>query len=120
VKGRRKTMIRNVREDDYSIVIESLNDWWGGRNMTDMLPRLFFVHFQESSFIFEEAGKIVGFLIGFISNTYKDIAYIHFVGVDPDFRKNKIAAGLYTRFTEYCLKHGVSNIKCVTSPVNKV
>jgi len=111
-------MIRNINEDDYGFIIEKLNEWWSGRNMADMLPRLFFIHFQDSSFIFEEAGKIAGFLVGFISNTYKDTGYIHFIGVDPKFRKHKVATNLYKRFIEYCLDHGVSNIKCVTSPIN--
>lgn len=113
-------MIRNIREDDYDTIILKINEWWGGRDMVKMLPRLFFIHFQGSSFAVEDLGRIVGFLIGFISDTHKDIGYIHFVGVDPTYRNQKIATKLYKKFIDYCVGNGVLNIKCVTSPTNKV
>jgi hypothetical protein len=37
--------IRNIEETDYIPVITVLNGWWGGRNMADMLPKLFFQYF---------------------------------------------------------------------------
>lgn len=109
---------RNIQESDYNYVIERLNTWWGGRNMADMLPRLFFIHFQDSSFICFKGNRVIGFVVGFISNSQKDTGYIHFVGVDPDFRRSNIANALYSRFFNYCKNKGVKYIKCVTSPVN--
>jgi len=47
---------RNVSEEDYLKVIEVLDDWWGGRPMTGLLPRLFFEHFQPTSFVVEDNG----------------------------------------------------------------
>ncbi len=40
--------------------------------MAAMLPKLFFVHFQETSFIIEEDGETLGFLCGFFSQTHKE------------------------------------------------
>lgn len=34
-------IIRQVESSDYQPIISVLNDWWGGRNMSDMLPKLF-------------------------------------------------------------------------------
>jgi len=76
------TAIRHAEPDDHARVAAVLDDWWGGR-MRDMLPRLFFVHFRETSFVAEEAGELVGFLCGFLSQTHADEAYCHFVGVRP-------------------------------------
>jgi hypothetical protein len=59
--------IRHVKEDDYDSIISVINDWWGGREMADMLPKLFFQHFQHTSFVCEEKNTIVGFLVGFVS-----------------------------------------------------
>ena len=42
--------------------------------MRAMLPRLFFEHFRDTSFVAEEDGEIVGFLCGFLSQTYPDQA----------------------------------------------
>jgi ribosomal protein S18 acetylase RimI-like enzyme len=111
--------IRNIEETDYEYVIERLNTWWGGRNMADMLPRLFFIHFQDSSFICLDGDKILGFVVAFVSNVHKDTGYIHFVGVDPDCRRSNVAKSLYSQFFSYCKGRGVKYVKCVTSPVNK-
>ena len=111
---------RNVKESDYEYVIERLNSWWGGRNMADMLPRLFFTYFPDSSFICLDQGRIVGFLVGFVSNAIRDTGYVHFVGVDPDCRRSNIAKTLYSHFFQYCSGKGVVTIKCVTSPVNSI
>lgn len=49
--------IRNVKEGDYAPVIGVINDCWG-RNMADILPKLFFQHFQDTSFVVEENDRI--------------------------------------------------------------
>ncbi|SFJ49334.1 GNAT family N-acetyltransferase [Thermoflavimicrobium dichotomicum] len=112
-------LVRNVRESDYSYIITRVNEWWGGRQMFQKLPRLFFSHFQETSFIIEDKNQIVAFLIGFISQTHPNEAYIHFVGVHPDERKKGYARKLYHHFFEVIKQRGCNIIKCVTSPINK-
>jgi len=62
-----------------------------------MLPRLFFTHFRETSFVAEDGGWLAGFLCGFLSQTYPDQAYVHFVGVAPDRRGDGLARDLYER-----------------------
>lgn len=111
--------IRHAEASDYAPIITVVNDWWGGRSMSDMLPKLFFVHFHDTSFIAEKDGKCVGFLIGFLSQTFPDEAYIHFVGVHPEYRKEGVGRLLYERFFEAVRAHGRSIVRCVTAPVNK-
>jgi predicted GNAT superfamily acetyltransferase len=112
--------IRYAEPSDYDPVVSALNDWWGGRLMSDMLPRLFFVHFRETSFVAEENGEIIGFLAGFLSQTFSDEAYVHFAGVRPDSRSRGVGRALYERFFEVAEQHGRTVVRCVTSPVNKV
>ncbi len=111
--------IRNAEPQDYYFVSAVINDWWDGRQMRDMLPKLFFTHFRETSFIVEQNGAVVGFLNGFFSQTFSDEAYIHFVGVHPDFRKAGVARVMYEQFFEAAKSHGKTLVRCVTSPVNK-
>ncbi len=111
--------IRHTEPRDFYFVTSVIDDWWGGRHMRDMLPKLFFVHFRETSFIAEMDGQIVGFLNGFFSQTFSDEAYIHFVGVHPDYRKASVARALYEKFFEVTRAHGRHCVRCVTSPVNK-
>lgn len=112
--------IRNATGSDYYEISPLINEWWGGRNMTDMLPKLFFDHFTTTSFIAEKDGKLVGFLIGFLSQSYLNEAYIHFVGVHPDYRKHHIGKILYDNFFTVVKQNGRNIVRCVTSPVNKV
>jgi hypothetical protein len=43
-----------------------------------------FVHFRDTSFIGEMNDNLIGFLVGFLSPSVPEEAYIHFVGVHPD------------------------------------
>ncbi len=111
--------LRSLDETDYAPLIAVLDLWWGGRRMTAMLPRLFFAHFRDTSFAAEADGTIVGFLVGFVSQTRSDEAYIHFVGVHPDYRQQGVGAQLYQRFFAAARALGCKTVRCVTSPVNQ-
>lgn len=110
--------IRNVRTSDYAPIITVLDDWWGGRKMSAMLPCLFFEHFCDTSFIIEEDDRIVAFLIGFFSQSWPEEAYIHFVGVHPQYRKRGYGRVLYNQFFEVMRQNQRSVVRCVTSPIN--
>lgn len=111
--------IRNVEESDYTDIIAVLDEWWGGRHMADMIPRLFFKHFTNTSFVIEEGNAIVAFLIGFISQTYPNHAYVHFLGIHPEHRKKGYGSQLHQAFLNTVRLIGCDTIHLVTSPVNK-
>ncbi|MGG0588493.1 GNAT family N-acetyltransferase [Priestia megaterium] len=111
--------IRSVEGADYYVISPLINAWWNGRQMSDMLPKLFFDHFQNTSFIAEEKGEIIGFLIGFLSQSHMNEAYIHFVGVHPEYRGKKIGKQLYSHFFDAIKQNSRNTVRCVTSPVNK-
>lgn len=48
--------IRSLNSDDFDVLNPILDDWWGGRPVRGLLPRLFFEHFTNTSFAVEEAG----------------------------------------------------------------
>ena len=111
--------IRNATPADYLPIIATLDAWWGGRPMADMLPKLFFVHFQDTSFVVEHEGRIAAFLCGFLSQTFPEQAYIHFVGVDPAHRKDGLGRLLYEQLFDAVRASGRRVVRCVTAPVNK-
>jgi ribosomal protein S18 acetylase RimI-like enzyme len=110
---------RSIRESDYYKLIPVINDWWGGRQMTQLLPRLFFEHFQNTSFVMEDGENIVAFLIGFISQTQSNESYIHFIGVHPNYRNRGIARELYELFFIKVRGCGCDTVRCITSPINE-
>ncbi|MCP9933119.1 GNAT family N-acetyltransferase [Cyanobium sp. Candia 9D4] len=112
-------VIRQIGPGDYHPIISVVDAWWGGRPMADMLPRLFFVHFQSTSFTAVVDGQIVAFLIGFVSQTYPDQAYVHFLGVHPARRGEGLGRLLYGRFFARAASLGCRTVHGVTSPVNR-
>jgi predicted GNAT superfamily acetyltransferase len=95
-----------------------LDEWWGGRDMVDMLPRLFFIHFRDTSFVAERDDELAAFLVGFLSQSAPDEAYVHFVGVSPSERGTGLGRELYERFFAAARAQGRTRVRCVTSPVN--
>jgi len=110
--------IRQAKPADHARVIAVLDEWWGGRQMRDMLPKLFFVHFRDTSFVAERDGELAGFLVGFLSQTELDAAYVHFVGVNPQERGTGLGRELYERFFAVARTQGRTRVSCVTSPAN--
>ena len=109
--------IRHAEPADHGPVVAVVDEWWGGRSMAAMLPKLFFVHFRDTSFVAEDDGELTGFLCGFRSQTFPDEAYIHFVGVDPATRGSGLGRILYERFFAAVAPRTV--VRAVTSPVNE-
>ena len=101
-------------------MIGRVNVWWGGREMAPILPKLFFLHFEGTSFVAEDdEGDLAGFLCGFLSQTNPEEAYIHFVGVSPEYRGEGVGRTLYERFFEEVRHQGRTVVRCVTSPINQ-
>ena len=110
--------IRHAEAADYPPLVAKVDAWWGGRAMSGMLPRLFFVHFWPTSFVAELDGAVAGFLVGFVSQSDPEVAYVHFVGIDPAMRGAGIGRALYERFCEGVRALGCREVRCVTSPRN--
>ncbi len=111
--------LRNLKASDYHPIIHVANDWWGGRPITDILLRVFFEHFQPTSFVLDQDGTIEGFLIGFLSQTTRNQAYIHALGIDPQQRGQGLGRRLYQHFFAVVRQLGATEVLCITSPVNK-
>jgi ribosomal protein S18 acetylase RimI-like enzyme len=111
--------IRPIRPPDYQPVISVIDHWWGGRHMADKLPRLFFEHFTDTCFAAERDGELVGFLVGFTSQSRPGEAYIHFVGVHPRERGHGLGRRLYEYFFAAVRAQGCEQVRAITAPVNQ-
>lgn len=110
--------LRNLDESDHPDVIKALRDWWGGRDLTKMLPRLFLVHFCDTSFAVCHDAVLIAFLVGFFSQSRKNEAYIHFAGVHPEYRGQGMGRFLYMTFFDLCKRNNKIAVRSCTSPVN--
>lgn len=112
---------RRPVETDHAVLVGQVDDWWGGRKMHELLPRLWFQHFTGTSWVAEDTdGRLVGFLVGFVSPDRPDEAYIHMVGTSPNHRRSGLGRSLYERFFEDMRGLGVRRVRAVTWPGNQV
>lgn len=114
-------VFRRPVEADHPRVVAVIDDWWGGRKMRAMLPRLWFQHFAARSWIAETGdGQLMGFLVGFLSPDRPEVAYVHFVGTNPNRRKRGLGRALYERFFADVQAAGATRVTAVTWPGNQV
>lgn len=112
--------IRGGVPADHHKIVPLMPDWWDGRDLSAMLPKVFFNHFRDTIYIAEHGDELIGFLVGFFSQAQKDTGYIHFVGVHPGFRQKGVGRMLYEKFFAACRAKDRSLVKSCTSPVNKL
>ncbi len=112
--------IRNGKSSDHGKIVSVMPEWWGGRDLSSSVIKVFFIHFNQSTFIAEIEDELIGFLVGFMSQSEERVGYIHFAGVHPQFRKFGIGRRLYESFYAACKVNDRSIVKSCTSPVNKL
>jgi GNAT superfamily N-acetyltransferase len=104
--------------DDHARVSAVMVDWWGGRDLRGLAPRIFFEHFRATSFVVEHEDQLVAFLVGFDCPDHPGEAYVHLCGVHPAWRRAGLGRDLYRRFCAGALARGRSVVRAVTAPVN--
>jgi predicted GNAT superfamily acetyltransferase len=111
--------IRNAVPDDSEAILAVVHDWWGRPIGSGMFSKFFLAHFSETCLIAKRNDQFGGFLIGFLSQTHMDEAYIRFVAVRPEERSAGVGRALYEEFFAVAAKHQRAIIRSVTSPRNK-
>ncbi len=120
-RGPDDVSFRRPGEADYAAVVGVVDDWWGGRRMDVLLPRLWLQHFTGTSWLAETGdGRLAGFVIGFHSPDHPDVAYCHMIATNPNLRGLGIGRALYERFFDDARTAGRRRVVAVTWPANKV
>jgi N-acetylglutamate synthase-like GNAT family acetyltransferase len=109
--------IRIASPADYDAIASVIDEWWG-RPILHSLPRLFLDLFHSSSLIIDGANGPDAFLIGILSPSQADQAYIHFVGVAPHARRHGYGRLLYQEFFQRARADGRKRVSAITAPVN--
>jgi ribosomal protein S18 acetylase RimI-like enzyme len=111
---------RRPTEDDHPRVVGVIDEWWGGRRMRALLPRLWFQHFAGTSWIAEaEGGRLAGFVVAFISQDDPTTGYVHMIGADPNRRRAGIGRQLYQHVFDDLAARGVRRVTAITWPGNR-
>ncbi len=115
-------LIRKITKPDFDAIVSIMDAWWGGPSALKPEP-IFFYEFGQDALVAEADGVMTGFLLGFVSDTRSDtnskIAYVHLVGIDPEYRRQGIARALYEEFAARAVTLGASNLKAITTTGNE-
>lgn len=76
-------------------------------------------YFGDSIIIVEDKEKLVGFLIGFVSQVVPEEFFIWQLGVDPEYRGQKIAKKIMEATLEAARQHNCRRIVATVETVNK-
>lgn len=126
VDGRRGAMTlgaprmrtRAITQEDYQQIVSVIDHWWAGPTSALAHP-LFFYELGRHAVIAEEEGRMVGFLLGFMSDTEPKVGYIHLVGIDPEFRRRGVGKALYAEFERQARAAHATALKAITTPGNQ-
>jgi len=111
--------LRAAEPADADAIQAVVQDWWGRPIESDMLSRFFLTHFAQTCLVAEQDREMVGFLIGFLSQSLPDEAYIRLVVIHPRHRGGGVGRALYERFFAVARQQGRRIIRSVTSPGNQ-
>lgn len=109
---------RKITKADFDQIVEVIDRWWGGPIATLAHP-IFFYELGDNAIIVEDAGRLIGFLLGFIVFKGPKTGYVHLVGIHPDYRRQGVGRLLYENFTERCRGLGCLQMKAITTAGNE-
>ncbi len=116
-RSRPPVTLRRPTEADHPVLVGVVDEWWGGRRMRASLPRLWLRHFAGTSWIAEGGdGRLLGFLVGFVSPDAPSEAVVHLVGVDPILRRRGLGRQLVERFASDVATRGATRLSTVVPP----
>lgn len=113
--------LRHPTEADYPRVVELIDEWWGGRRMRHLLPRLWFRHFASTCWLAEVTDRpggprLAGYVVGAMSGDDPSIALLHLLAVDPNRRREGIGRLLVERFVATARAAGARRIEALVRP----
>jgi GNAT superfamily N-acetyltransferase len=112
---------RRPTEADHRFLVDRVDEWWGGRRIRAMFPKLWFQYFSGTSWIAEtDDGRIVGFLVAFIGQDDPTAGYVRLAGTDPNYRRGGLGRALYEWAFADLRRRGVRELRAITWPGNRV
>jgi ribosomal protein S18 acetylase RimI-like enzyme len=114
----RMRKIREIEETDFIRCVDIIRLAWPQFGERNSIYHLFSKHFSTTSFVVDEGGELIAFLLGFLSQTHPEAAYIHLVAVLPKHQHRGLATDLYGAFFEAAKRHGRRRVALIVNPDN--
>jgi ribosomal protein S18 acetylase RimI-like enzyme len=107
---------RSITQEDFGQIVSVIDRWWGGPTSALAHP-MFFHELGDDALVVVDEGRIVGFLLGFVTNA--GTGYVHLVGIDNDYRRRGVGRRLYESFTTRARARGARRMKAITTAGNQ-
>lgn len=117
MKGKETATLHPLTRPDYLEICKVADSWYGAP-VSYLLHPIYVEQFSTTSFVAKKDGRIVGFILGFISQDQPEMAYTHLLIVDPRMRVQGIGRILYGRFFEAAIQRGCLSVMAITVPYN--
>ena len=112
--------IRNVQEKDFVPIMDIALNCAPMPIERDSIYHDLTRYFANTCLIAEDEDKIVGYLLGWVSQVDPTIAYIHNICVIPEMRRRRVATDLYNKFFEIVRKIECHKVHLIVNPRNKI
>ena len=107
---------RPLEAADFDAARAVADDWFG-HPVGLTLHRLFFDQLgPHGVWIARDDGAPAGFLLGLVSASEPDLAYVHLHAVDPSLRGQGVGAALYREFGRRAAQRGCTRIRALAAP----
>jgi GNAT superfamily N-acetyltransferase len=112
-------LTRALTKSDFDEIVRVIDMWWAGPTAALAHP-IFFYELGQAARVVEINGRLVGFLLGFLTTDQPPVGYVHLIGVDPAYRRQGVARRLYESFEDNCRGAGCRRLKAITTVGNEV
>lgn len=107
---------RPLEAADFDAARAVADDWFG-HPVGLTLHRLFFDQLgPHGVWLARDDGAPAGFLLGLVSASEPDLAYVHLHAVDPSLRGQGVGAALYREFGRRAAQRGCTRIRALAAP----
>lgn len=112
-------LVRNVFEDDFLAIADRSKEWGDIVIERDTIYHILTRHFRGTCFVAEDRQRMIGYLLGFRSQTYPEEAYLHLIQVDPALRGHGIGRRMLRLFEDSVKAMGCKKILATCRPQNR-
>ena len=119
-KSKLKAIVRKMEEEDIESVLEIDRKITGFDRATTYTrtPTNYVGGELDISVVAEAEGKIVGFLLGRVTDSPYDVGdsyLLELIGVDPEYKRRGLGRRLVSAFEKACQEKGASSIRVLVS-----
>jgi GNAT superfamily N-acetyltransferase len=109
--------ITTCSKADFDQIVSDVVAFWGSDRTLHLHQAYLVYEFGTSAYVIKEAGQVIAYLFGFISQT-EPVGYVHLLAVRDSHRGRGLARQLYDHFAGFARAAGCREIKAITTATN--